>query len=732
MTQVCNMLMNVNDSNELEFQNIKSLLKKRESIINQIRLKPKFQVEQDLSLSSFNNHKSSYDDCYNEYIPPLKKIDNKMTPMKNTKNCIEVVENEDDCKFQPPQSNHTRQQLSSQFKDIDSNPSESRFCSDPLNDSNEIIILSDEESELDRPPQAQYKNVIQKETVNGTIDLEEIDLSDWSGGESDDFVNNSNTQSSVLTGDKMLNAALRANTSMVELDLNQSINHDENYSILNESDSGSIVGQPKFFGLYQNDGTDAKLKSKTLKHSSEMFKIFFKVFGLKEFRTNQLEAINAALLKFDVFVLMPTGGGKSLCYQLPALSTPGVSVVVSPLKSLILDQTTKMNGKMLGSAASLTGDIDSSTSNSIYKDLRSKNPITKLLYVTPEKLTASGALNSVLADLYERNMLARFVIDEAHCVSQWGHDFRPDYTRLSELRETYRNVPFMALTATATQKVRLDIAQQLKLRDAKWFMQSFNRNNLKFEVRAKNKSSFDEITALLHTDFRDQTGIIYCLSRKDCDDLARRLRDEGFQSVSYHAGLSDNARRKVQEDWIHGAFNVVVATIAFGMGIDKSDVRFVIHYSMPKSVEGYYQEVGRAGRDGKLAFCILYYTPLDFNRWKQLLQKSSSSQKLQSVALSYLYDVQLFCMNKAECRRTQLLKYFGEQYDDRLCLANIESVCDNCLVKDDFVEENLTEIVKIILESVRNLVGPYGQRKDNISPTTMINILVGTFVLDFF
>lgn len=717
MTQICDLLHK--NWHQLSLPvSIKSLLDKRKSITTRLRRKPIFQVDE--SFYGSENHHSSHNHPLdeNEFIPPLKKVDSKMTPIRFTK--TNGFKSEDSL----GQPNSTRQHLLSQFKDIDSNPTETTsYPANRANDEwNDVIVLSEEESELDRVPPPPPRDQM---NTNASIDLHDIDLSDWSDCDQE-HDSTSNTQLSTVTGDRMLNAALRANTSFVELDLNQSVHHEQDYSVLNDTDSGTIVGQPKFFGLYQNDGTDEQLKSRSLKHSTRMFRIFFEVFGLKEFRTNQLEAINAALLKHDVFVLMPTGGGKSLCYQLPALVSPGVTVVVSPLKSLILDQTTKMNGKMPGSAASLTGDIDSSTSTSIYQDLRSKEPITKLLYVTPEKLTASGALNSALTTLHNRDMLARFVIDEAHCVSQWGHDFRPDYTRLSELRYTYKSVPFMALTATATQKVRLDIAQQLKLREAKWFMQSFNRNNLKFEVRAKNKQTFEEITALLHTDFRDQTGIIYCLSRKDCDDLASKLRSEGFQSVSYHAGLTDDARRRVQEDWIRGRFSVVVATIAFGMGIDKAEVRFVIHYSMPKSVEGYYQEVGRAGRDGILAFCILYYTPMDFNRWKQLLQKSSSNKKLLSVALSYLYDVQMFCMNKAECRRRQLLKYFGEQYDDRLCLANIESVCDNCLVKDNFVEEDLTLTVKIILESVRSLVGPYGnQRQDNLSPTTLINMLVG-------
>lgn len=598
------------------------------------------------------------------------------------------------------------------------------------------IYLSEDDLEIDITKNDSIESKIQSKTIN--IDLSDLELSDFEVDEQNDkfedchdrqSVEFSTQTSTVISGDdEQLNAALRAKTCFVELDLNRSFNHNEMERNPAKTNSRpSLSYQPKFFGLYQNDGTDSVLKSKNLKHSKKMMRIFHETFGLKEFRTNQLEAINAALLDHDVFVLMPTGGGKSLCYQLPALVSLGVTIVVSPLKSLILDQTSKMNTKMPGSAASLTGDVDNETVKQIYNDLRGDEPSIKLLYVTPEKLTASDYLNSVLSNLYNRGKLARFVIDEAHCVSQWGHDFRPDYKRLSELRNPYKNVPFMALTATATQKVRLDIAQQLNLREAKWFMQSFNRNNLKLEVRAKNKNTIDEITSMLLMDFRNQTGIIYCLSRKDCDDLALKLRKNSIKCISYHAGLSDESRRIVQEDWINGKYNVVVATIAFGMGIDKADCRFVIHFSLPKSIEGYYQEVGRAGRDGLLAYCYLYYQPLDFNRWKKLLQKTSNNKTTEKMALSYLYDVQMFCMNKAECRRKQLLKYFGEQYDDRLCLANIESVCDNCLVKDDFVEQDFTQKVKTILRSIRELVGPYGSktRQDNISTKQLIQIIQG-------
>lgn len=270
-------------------------------------------------------------------------------------------------------------------------------------------------------------------------------------------------------------------------------------------------------------------------------------------------------------------------------------------------------------------------------ELRCNPPRIKLLYVTPEKISASTSLQDVFDNLYQKNYLARFVIDEAHCVSQWGHDFRPDYKKLNYLRNQYPRVsfcfkilyqnlifvapqvPIIALTATATPRVRIDILKQLNIESCKWFLSSFNRPNLKYIVLPKKGvACLVEIINLIKTKFPRASGIIYCLSRKDCDTMAQKLRTEGIRAGSYHAGLSDVERESTQKDWITEKYKVICATIAFGMGIDKPDVRYVLHYSLPKSMEGYYQESGRAGRDGLLATCILYYNYADMLRYRKM------------------------------------------------------------------------------------------------------------------
>lgn len=257
--------------------------------------------------------------------------------------------------------------------------------------------------------------------------------------------------------------------------------------------------------------------------------------------------------------------------------------------------------------------------NCVYTDLSTDNPLIRILYVTPEKISNSPRFQDILDFLFNKNLIARFVIDEAHCVSQWGHDFRPDYKKLSVLRKRYKNVPMMALTASATPRVRIDILQQLGITNCKWFLSSFNRDNLKYVVVPKTTATNEDMATFIKSRYNNASGIIYCLSRKECEEIAQKMSQKGIKSAPYHAGLTDKVRESIQKDWITNKFKVICATIAFGMGIDKPDVRYVLHFSLPKSIEGYYQESGRAGRDGEISHCILYYSYRDMIRMRKII-----------------------------------------------------------------------------------------------------------------
>ena len=407
-------------------------------------------------------------------------------------------------------------------------------------------------------------------------------------------------------------------------------------------------------------------------------------FGFDKFKGEQETIIRNLMAGNDTFVLMPTGGGKSLCYQLPSLIMEGTAIVISPLIALMKNQVDVINGLSEddGVAHYLNSSLNKSAIEKVKQDILSGK--TKLLYVAPESLTKEDNV-----DFLKTIKISFYAVDEAHCISEWGHDFRPEYRRIRPIINEIGKAPVIALTATATDKVRTDIKKSLGIADAKEFKSSFNRANLYYEIRPKMKDVDRQIIMFIRQ-HPGQSGIIYCLSRKKVEELAEILKANEIKAAPYHAGLDSATRSQTQDDFLMEKIDVIVATIAFGMGIDKPDVRFVIHYDIPKSLEGYYQETGRAGRDGGEGICIAFYARKDLKKLEKFMENKPVAE--QDIGRQLLQETAAYAESSV-CRRKMLLHYFGEEYLEDNCHN-----CDNCLHPKNKIEAK--DALLVVLKAI--------------------------------
>lgn len=425
-------------------------------------------------------------------------------------------------------------------------------------------------------------------------------------------------------------------------------------------------------------------------------------FGFDNFKGNQEAIIENLMAGNDTFVLMPTGGGKSLCYQLPSLLMDGTAIVISPLIALMKNQVDAMRnfGEDDGIAHFLNSSLNRAAIEKVKSDIVSGK--TKLLYVAPESLTKEENI-----EFLSTVSISFYAVDEAHCISEWGHDFRPEYRRIRPLINQIGNRPVIALTATATPKVQHDIQKNLGMLDAKVFKSSFNRPNLYYEVRPKTKNVDKDIIKFIKS-HEGKSGIIYCLSRKKVEELTETLIVNNIKALPYHAGMDSAQRSANQDAFLMETVDVIVATIAFGMGIDKPDVRFVIHYDIPKSLEGYYQETGRAGRDGGEGLCVAFYTNKDLQKLEKFMQGKPIAE--QEIGKQLLLETAAYCESSV-CRRKSLLYYFGEEYQEDNC-----GNCDNCLNPKKKVEAK--DELCAVIETVLAL-------KEKFKSDYVINVMLG-------
>ncbi|XP_019307720.2 ATP-dependent DNA helicase Q1 [Panthera pardus] len=442
------------------------------------------------------------------------------------------------------------------------------------------------------------------------------------------------------------------------------------------------------------DSSPAAWNKEDFPWSGKVKEVLQNVFKLQRFRLLQLETINVTMSGKEVFLVMPTGGGKSLCYQLPALCSDGFTLVICPLISLMEDQLMVL--KQLGiSATMLNASSPKEHVKWVHAEMVNKNSKLKLIYVTPEKIAKSKMFMSRLEKAYEARRFTRIAVDEVHCCSHWGHDFRPDYKALGILKRQFPNTALIGLTATATSHVLKDAQKILCVEKCFTFTASFNRPNLYYEIRQKPSNTEDfieDIVKLINGRYKGQSGIIYCFSQKDSEQVTVSLQKLGIQAGAYHANMEPEDKTEVHRRWSANEIQVVVATVAFGMGIDKPDVRFVIHHSMSKSIENYYQESGRAGRDDMKADCILYYGFGDIFR-------ISSMVVMENVGQQKLYEMVSYCQNISKCRRVLIAQHFDEVWNSEAC----NRMCDNCCKDISCEVKNVTaycrDLIKILKQA---------------------------------
>uniref|UniRef100_A0A0N5B2S9 ATP-dependent DNA helicase n=1 Tax=Strongyloides papillosus TaxID=174720 RepID=A0A0N5B2S9_STREA len=558
---------------------------------------------------------------------------------------------------------------------------------------------------LDNGPLVQtfYINTQQKPTNPPTVEPQNYvdDNYDDFYDDSIDF-SDSNNQSSTNSNNTLnITGSSDNNVSKEYNPIDDTIRHNNNISNNNISDDYHRFDDSTIEGECEDDIYDEEvtfLKSDAKEFANghellpqdklqEMNKVLNEVFGYSSFKEGQKEAIIAGLLREDVFVLMPGGSGKSLCYQVPAVIDLGITVVVCPLKGVFEDEVAMLT-KLGVPVQSLTCNIDKNRYSYFYEQVLSGEKKIKLLYVIPEIINGSENFQQFLLDIHEKGMLARFVVKDAQCISKFSHNFRTDCTGLNCLRDNFQNlkIPIMLLSSATTPKVVFDVISSLNIRSAKIFTSSFERSNIKYDVIHRTAKSQDTLLRKIKNIFPEGSGIFYCFSKKDCETLHNSLKDYGLTSVIYHCGMDDRSRREAQQKWMSNEVQVICGTTAFGIGVKKRDVRFVVHFCMPMNVESYYNESGLAGRDGLPSYSAILYSYLDSVREKKLIADNNNKYNLlskdkpirRSIQFYKVNQILWYCESIHECRRKFLLQYFGEKYDLDGCLRDSKTVCNSC------------------------------------------------------